>query len=141
MYRVYSIRDNANNPIYYGMTRNIGRRLSNHNCRLKSGCEYPVYKYLREHGVETITSLHVEKTFDHKEEAHDFEQDLVRENKENICNSVKYYMTPETNRWSHWYLKNREARLARRRERIVCQHCSRNIRREERLKHYAICCA
>ena len=140
MYSVYSIRNN-NTPIYYGMTKDIGSRLNSHNCRLRTGCSYPVYKHLRENGVSCIECLHLEKSFEDKDEAHEYEQNLVRENKENVFNAIKYYMTPETNRWAHWYLQNREARLARRRQRIDCEHCGRSIIRESRSKHYVTCCA
>jgi predicted GIY-YIG superfamily endonuclease len=136
-FTVYSI--NCDNQKYYGMTECVKSRLKNHNYRLRKNSPIPLYQFLRGRGICHIDRLEVVDTFNDKEEAHEFERNLIRTNKENCLNAVTYYMKPTTNRWARWYLQNKEARLAKRRERMECEHCGQTIVKEKRKKHYEIC--
>jgi len=93
VFSVYKI--SSGDSFYFGFTNNINKRLYAHKSRLYNGCDYKLYKTIRDNNnVFDLESLY---NFEDKDEALNKENLLIKENIDDIncMNSRKSILTRE----------------------------------------------
>lgn len=56
----YIYKIELNDMIYIGSTKDMKERQWQHNANLKRGCDYPIYKYCRENGINEVELILLE---------------------------------------------------------------------------------
>lgn len=93
VFSVYKI--SSGDSFYFGFTNNINKRLYAHKSRLYNGCDYKLYKTIRDNNnIFDLESLY---NFEDKDEALNKENLLIKENIDDIncMNSRKSILTRE----------------------------------------------
>mgnify|MGYP005992861261 CR=1 FL=1 len=93
VFSVYKI--SSGNYFYYGFTNNVNKRLYAHKSRLYNGCDYKLYKTIRDNN--NVFDMDCLYNFENREEALNKENLLIKENIDNIncMNTRKSILTRE----------------------------------------------
>ena len=80
VFSVYKI--SSGDFFYYGFTNNVNKRLYGHKSRLYGGCDYKLYKTIRDN--DNVFNMNCIHTYENRDEALNKENLLIKENIDNI---------------------------------------------------------